>query len=218
MQQKEKKELFLRKSSVKKISVISTILIILFLSAPFYINLSYANTAIKQVQGIGDSLQRFTCSNGQRPFGGSLLNEIITFNAIQTQGQPVSGQFKIEGVDANGASKQGTIDSIDISVGMFTLTGRETSDTLCGGDTTPSDITISGDCKIQDNLPVAQINFVAQNGERGTFTGGVSCVISLDLLFKNQGQCIDFANHNPNNTQGITKQACMQAFQNKFNG
>ncbi|MFZ0895621.1 MAG: hypothetical protein WAZ77_14085 [Candidatus Nitrosopolaris sp.] len=66
MQQKEKKELFQRKSSVKKISVISTIMIILFLSAPFYFNLAYANTAIKQVQGFGDSLQRFTCSNGQR--------------------------------------------------------------------------------------------------------------------------------------------------------
>ena len=47
-------------------------------------------------------------------------------------------------------------------------------------------------------------------------TGGVSCIISLTLLFKNQGRSIDFVNHNPDNTRGITKEACMQAFQNKF--
>ncbi len=195
----------------------------LFLSTPFYIKLSYADSPIKQVHGFGDSLMRFNCSNGQRPFGGSLLNEIITFNANQPIGQAVSGQFKIEGVDANGASKQGTINAINImpmptTNGTFSLTGTETSDNLCGGDKTPSDITISGDCKVQDFFPVATINFVAQNGEMGTFTGGVSCTISLTLLFKNQGQCIDFANHNPHNTRGITKQACMEAFQNKFNG
>ena len=39
-------------------------------------------------------------------------------------------------------------------------------------------------------LPVATINFVAQNGEKGTFTGGVSC-ISLPQLFKNQGEGIN---------------------------
>lgn len=190
----------------------------LFLSAPLYLKSSYAASPIKQIQGFGDSLMRFTCSNGQRPLGGSLINEIITFNANQLQGQAVSGQFKIEGVDANGASKQGSIDSIDIMpTGTFSLTGTETSDSLCGGDKTPSSVTISGDCKVQNLLPEATINFGAQNGEKGTFTGGVSCIISLTLLFKNQGQCIDFANHNPDNTLGITKQSCMQAFQNKFN-
>jgi K319-like protein len=40
----------------------------------------------------------------------------------------------------------------------------------------------------------------------------------LTQLFKNQGQCIDFAIHNPGNTLGATKQACMLAFQNKFAG
>ena len=174
------------------------------------------SSAASQVSGFGDSLERFTCANGQRPFGGSLINEVITFNAAQAQGQPASGQFSIQGVDANGASKQGTINNIMISNGMFTLTGTETSNTLCAGDAIPSNVEISGICKIQDNFPVTEINFVTQNGEKGTFTGGVSCILPLTLLFPNQGQCIDFANHNPGNTLGVTKQACMEAFQNKF--
>jgi hypothetical protein len=62
----------------EKIIVIHTIMIMLFLSAPLYLNLSYADSTTQQGNGFGDSLMRFTCANGQRPFGGSLINEIIT--------------------------------------------------------------------------------------------------------------------------------------------
>ena len=59
--------------------------------------------------------------------------------------------------------------------------------------------------------------FSASNGEKATISGNVECIItSITSLFQNQGQCIDFANHNPGNTLGVTKQACMEAFQNKF--
>jgi len=128
---------------LEKIIVISAILMMLSLSSPLYLKLSYADSPTQQVKGFGDSLMRFTCSNGQRPFGGSRPHEVITFNANQSQGQAASGQFQIEGVDANGASKQGSINSIDIMAGTFTLTGTETSDNLCGGDPTPSSITIT---------------------------------------------------------------------------
>jgi hypothetical protein len=64
-----------------------------------------------------------------------------------------SGQFQIEGADANGASKQGSINTIDImptptTNGSFTLTGT----------VTPSSITISGDCKVHGLFPEATKN------------------------------------------------------------
>jgi hypothetical protein len=196
----------------------TTAIVTIMATAVIFSHQVLAQVPTSQVTGFGDSLERFTCANGQRPFGGSLINEVITFQAAQPRGQPATGQFSIQGVDANGASKQGTINNIQISNGMFVLTGTETSNTLCtaGGDIIPSNVQITGECKIQDQLPVAEINFVAQNGERGTFTGGVSCFLPLTLMFQNQGQCIDFANHNPGNTLGVTKQTCMVAFQNKY--
>ncbi len=199
--------------------------------SPILLQSGYAATTIKQVQGFGDSVERFTCSNGQRPFSGSLINEVIQFDAIQTVEQGTSGQFQIVGIDANGAAKQGTITSIDINNGQFILTGTETSDNLCG-DTIPSAVTISGDCKIQDRLPVAEIFFTAQNGQRGTFTGGVSCISAptpaqgiqqlindAQSIGVNTGplhQAVELiSDNNPNNDRAVCNQ--LDAFVNQVN-
>ena len=172
---------------------------------------------VEEIDGFGDSLERFTCADSARPPTGPVPNEIINFNAIESEDGGTTGEFIIFGVDT-GLDKQGEINTIDISGDQFTISGTETSDALCQ-DEVPSEITISGDCKINDLLPIAEMRFEADNGEQGTFTGGVKCIdndIPVEEQFKNQGQCIKFANNNPGSE--ITKEICKMIFQNKFNG
>jgi hypothetical protein len=201
-------------------SLTSTAIIILFLIiltvSKFNISFVDAQSIVEEIDGFGDSLERFTCADGQRPPTGPMPNEIINFNAIESVAG-TTGEFIIAGVDT-GLAKEGEINTIDISGDQFTISGTETSDTLCQ-DEVPSEITISGDCEINDRFPVAEMRFEAENGEQGTFTGGVKCIDNdnpIEEQFKNQGQCIKFANNNPGSE--ITKEICKMIFQNKFNG
>ncbi len=201
--------------SLTSMGIITLCLTILTVSL---FNISFVNaqkSIVEEVDGFGDSLERFTCADGQRPPTGFTPNEIINFNAIESEAG-TTGEFIINGVDT-GLAKEGEINTVDISGDQFTISGTETSDTLCQ-DEVPSEITISGECKIDDLLPVAEMRFEAENGEQGTFTGGVKCIdndIPIDEQFKNQGQCIKFANNNPGSE--ITKEICKMIFQNKFN-
>ncbi len=169
---------------IKSLNSFSFIAIFLSLFAANIFNISLVEAQeenSEEVNGFGDSLLRFTCADGQRPPVGLFPNEVINFNAIENE-DGTSGEFIIFGVDTGG-TKEGEINTIDISGDQFTLSGIETSDNLCQ-DEVPSDITISGDCEINDRLPVAEMRFEAENGEQGTFSGGVEC-IDNDIPIKN---------------------------------
>ena len=203
----------------KSLTCMGIITIFLSILTGSILNISFVGAQggnVEEVDGFGDSLEQFTCADGERPPTGLFPNEVINFNAIESE-DGTTGEFIIFGVDTGG-TKEGEINTIDISGDQFTLSGIETSDTLCQ-DEVPSDITISGDCEINDRLPVAEMRFEAENGEQGTFTGGVECIdngIPIEEQFKNLGQCIKFANNNPES--GITKEICKEAFKNKLNG
>src|SRR5687767_10416879 len=103
------------------------------------IHLVKAQSNVEEINGFGDSLERFECADGQRPPSGTFPNEAINFNAIETAGGETSGEFIISGVDTGG-TKEGQINTIDINGEQFTITGTETIDTLCQ-DTVPTEIT-----------------------------------------------------------------------------
>src|SRR6187402_2041232 len=100
--------------SLMSMGIITLFLIILTVSK-FNISLVDAQkSGGEEVDGFGDSLERFTCADGQRPpTGFPNANEIIKFNAIESE-DGTTGEFIIFGVDT-GLDKQGEINSIDIS-------------------------------------------------------------------------------------------------------
>jgi hypothetical protein len=186
-----------------------------------------AQISINQVSGTGNGV--LTCPSSSTANIGSMFNA-----ATDQNGQLISGAFSLQTLLTDGGTttpltKTGTITNATItSNNGFTMTGTENTDTICG--TAPgATITITGPCFPTPGA-TGTIQFTASNGETATIQGNVACVLaasppttpppivpsSLAQLFKNQGLCIAFANQNPSNTMGITKQACMIAFQNKF--
>jgi hypothetical protein len=88
------------------------------------------------------------------------------------EGGILKGQWHIIGTEFG--EKKGTITGGTLDKTKYELKGRESIDTLCGGNV-PKEVTISGNCGTNQ-----RINFRIIDGSHEEFTGRAHC---LELLF-----------------------------------
>jgi hypothetical protein len=121
---------------------------------------------ISNNQGIsGSGSGSIACSDGTRVEGGS-----ISFVAFKSN-VPLHGSWEVVSIRTSGASQNtgGSFQTGHIGTDQYTLTGRQISDSICRGN--PSiPATISGQCG-----QGVTIELNADNGEKGIFTGDVTC-------------------------------------------
>ena len=121
---------------------------------------------ISNNQGIsGSGSGSIACSDGTRVEGGS-----ISFVAFKSN-VPLHGSWEVVNIRTSGASQNtgGSFQTGHIGTDQYTLTGRQISDSICRGN--PSiPATISGQCG-----QGVTIELNADNGEKGIFTGDVTC-------------------------------------------
>jgi hypothetical protein len=105
------------------------------------------------------------CSDGTRVEGGS-----ISFVAFKSN-VPLHGSWEVVSISTSGASQNtgGSFQTGHIGSDQYTLTGRQISDSICRGNP-PTPATISGQCG-----QGVTIELNADNGEKGIFTGDVTC-------------------------------------------
>jgi hypothetical protein len=200
------------KTSIAFSSIAIAVVVLLFVSGPIIGNhQALAQVPANQVSGVFGPFV-VTCPNGSTlsaSFGSG------SFNAANDQnGQLIRGGFLLSA--ASGIIKGGTFTSATITSNSFTLTGTVNADTLCG-TASGAFVILTGPCFAPPGA-VGTFRLTGSDNEHAAISASIQCVTTPHLteLFKNQGECIDFANHNPDNTLGVTKQACMDAFQNKF--
>jgi len=117
-------------------------------------------------QGVsGSGSGSIACSDGTRVEGGS-----ISFVAFKSN-VPIHGSWEVVSVRTSGASQNtgGSFQTGHIGSDQYTLTGRQISDSICRGNP-PTPATISGQCG-----QGVTIELNAANGEKGIFTGDVTC-------------------------------------------
>jgi hypothetical protein len=121
---------------------------------------------ISNNQGIsGSGSGSIACSDGTRVEGGS-----ISFVAFKSN-VPLHGSWEVVSIRTSGASQNtgGSFQTGHIGTDQYTLTGRQISDSICRGNP-PIPATISGQCG-----QGVTIELNADNGEKGIFTGEVTC-------------------------------------------
>ena len=121
---------------------------------------------ISNNQGIsGSGSGSIACSDGTRVEGGS-----ISFVAFKSN-VPLHGSWEVVSIRTSGASQNtgGSFQTGHIGTDQYTLTGRQISDSICRGNP-PIPATISGQCG-----QGVTIELNADNGEKGIFTGDVTC-------------------------------------------
>ena len=117
-------------------------------------------------QGVsGSGSGSIACSDGTRVEGGS-----ISFVAFKSN-VPIHGSWEVVSVRTSGASQNtgGSFQTGHIGSDQYTLTGRQISDSICRGNP-PTPATISGQCG-----QGVTIELNADNGDKGIFTGDVTC-------------------------------------------
>lgn len=121
---------------------------------------------INNNQGIsGSGSGSIACSGGTRVEGGS-----ISFVAFKSN-VPLHGSWEVVSIRTSGVSLNtgGSFQTGHIGTDQYTLTGRQISDSICRGNA-PIPATISGQCG-----QGVTIELNADNGEKGIFTGDVTC-------------------------------------------
>jgi hypothetical protein len=121
---------------------------------------------ISNNQGIsGSGSGSIACPDGTRVEGGS-----ISFVAFKSN-VPLHGSWEVVSIRTSGASQNtgGSFQTGHIGTDQYTLTGRQISDSICRGNP-PIPATISGQCG-----QGVTIELNADNGEKGIFTGEVTC-------------------------------------------
>src|SRR5712691_4468412 len=121
---------------------------------------------ISNNQGIsGSGSGSIACSDGTRVEGGS-----ISFVAFKSN-VPLHGSWEVVSIRTSGVSQNtgGSFQTGHIGTDQYTLTGRQISDSVCRGNP-PMPATISGQCG-----QGVTIELNADNGEKGIFTGDVTC-------------------------------------------
>jgi hypothetical protein len=121
---------------------------------------------ISNNQGIsGSGSGSIACSDGTRVEGGS-----ISFVAFKSN-VPLHGSWEVVSIRTSGVSQNtgGSFQTGHIGTDQYTLTGRQISDSICRGNP-PMPATISGQCG-----QGVTIELNADNGEKGIFTGDVTC-------------------------------------------
>jgi hypothetical protein len=121
---------------------------------------------ISNNQGIsGSGSGSIACSDGTRVEGGS-----ISFVAFKSN-VPLHGSWEVVSIRTSGVSQNtgGSFQTGHIGTDQYTLTGRQISDSICRGNL-PMPATISGQCG-----QGVTIELNADNGEKGIFTGDVTC-------------------------------------------
>jgi len=113
----------------------------------------------------GSGSGSIACSDGTRVEGGS-----ISFVAFKSN-VPLHGSWEVVSIRTSGASQNtgGSFQTGHIGSDQYTLTGSQISDSICRGNP-PTPATISGQCG-----QGVTIELNADNGEKGTFTGDVTC-------------------------------------------
>ena len=117
-------------------------------------------------QGVsGSGSGSIACSDGTRVDGGS-----ISFVAFKSN-VPIHGSWEVVSVRTSGVSQNtgGSFQTGHIGSDQYTLSGRQISDNICRGSP-PMPATISGQCG-----QGVTIELNADNGEKGVFTGDVTC-------------------------------------------
>jgi len=117
-------------------------------------------------QGVsGSGGGSITCSDGSRVDGGS-----ISFVAFKSD-VPIHGSWEVISISTSGPSLNtaGSFQTGNIGSNQYTLAGTEISDSICKGNP-PTPATISGQC---GQGVIIELN--ADNGEKGIFTGDVTC-------------------------------------------
>ena len=117
-------------------------------------------------QGVsGSGSGSVACSDGTRVEGGS-----ISFVAFKSN-VPLHGSWEVVSIRTSGVSQNtgGSFQTGHIGTDQYTLTGRQISDSICRGNP-PMPATISGQCG-----QGVTIELNADNGEKGIFTGDVTC-------------------------------------------
>jgi len=121
---------------------------------------------ISNNQGIsGSGSGSIACSDGKRVEGGS-----ISFVAFKSN-VPLHGSWEVVSIRMSGVSLNmgGSFQTGHIGTDQYTLTGRQISDSICRGNP-PIPATISGQCG-----QGVTIELNADKGEKGIFTGDVTC-------------------------------------------
>src|ERR1700730_10278572 len=121
---------------------------------------------ISNNQGIsGSGSGSIACLDGTRVEGGS-----ISFVAFKSN-VPLHGSWEVVSIRTSGTSQNtgGSFQTGHIGTDQYTLTGRQISDSICRGNP-PIPATISGQCG-----QGVTIELNADNGEKGIFTGDVTC-------------------------------------------
>ena len=117
-------------------------------------------------QGVsGSGSGSITCSDGTRINGGS-----ISFVAFKSD-VPLHGSWEVISIRTSGPSQntEGSFQTGNIGSNQYSLAGTEISDSICRGNP-PTPATISGQCG-----QGVTIELNSDNGERGIFTGDVTC-------------------------------------------
>ncbi|MGC1930204.1 MAG: hypothetical protein WA667_14620 [Candidatus Nitrosopolaris sp.] len=132
--------------------------------ASLFQNTSSGLPVIDNLGVSGSGTGSITCSDGARIDGGSISFFAFKSNALYGSWEVVSIRISGTSQNAGGSFQTGVIGS-----NQFTLTGREISDSICRGSP-PTPATISGQCG-----QGVTIELNADNGEKGNFTGDVTC-------------------------------------------
>ncbi len=117
-------------------------------------------------QGVsGSGSGSIACSDGTRVEGGS-----ISFVAFKSN-VPIHGSWEVVSIRTSGASQNtgGSFQTGHIGSDQYALTGSQISDSICRSNP-PTPATISGQCG-----QGVTIELNADNGEKGIFTGDVTC-------------------------------------------
>jgi hypothetical protein len=137
---------------------------------PSMINSAMVNSAVAQPQSGGAANSIIISSSGKNykctttPQTPPTLG--IHVSAVK-QGGTLKGQWHIIGSEFG--EKKGTITGGTLDKTKYDLKGKESTDTLCSGNT-PKDITISGNCGAGQ-----QINFRITAGSHEVFNGRAHC-------------------------------------------
>ena len=113
----------------------------------------------------GSGSGSITCSDGTRVDGGT-----ISFVAFKSD-VPLHGSWEVVSISTSGPSHNagGSFQTGNIGSNQYTLAGTEISDSICKGNP-PSPAMISGQCG-----QGVTIELNAENGEKGIFTGDMTC-------------------------------------------
>ena len=156
-------------SSIKFPTIMITLLLF---SLPLLSYLSYLHKFTAQsatVADTGHGTGVVTCPEGSQHAG------IVAFDATSTASAG-TGDWTISTHGPSGdVVKSGIIIAVNISPsGDFILTGRESSDGICGSlSSTSVSVQIIGQCASEGIL--ATVTFSASNGERGDFLSSPIC-------------------------------------------